>query len=60
MIIQPTTYSDKTKFVNYAVSLKLKGKDLSLASIAELEQMYVDSIGKSYQSILQSVLSDYA
>jgi len=60
MIIQPTTYSDKTKFVNYKIGLNFNGKDISLMSDSELETLYVGTIGESYRTILRNVLSDYA
>jgi hypothetical protein len=60
MIIQPTTYSDKTKFVNYMVSTIFGGKDITQMSNTELEEMYVNSIGKGYKTILSNVLRDYA
>ena len=60
IILQPTTYSDKTKFVNYMVSTVFNGKDLSLMSNTELENLYIGSIGKAYQTVLCNVLIDYA
>jgi len=60
MIIQPTTYSDKTKFVNYKIGTNFNGKDISLMSDSELETLYVGTIGESYRTILRNVLSDYA
>jgi hypothetical protein len=60
MIIQPTTYSDKTKFVNYMVNVTFNGKNLALMSNSELEGLYINSIGKGYQTVLQNVLKDYA
>lgn len=60
LIIQPTTYSDKTKFINYIISSKLKGDiDLSNASTDQLEDLILNSIGKYYQKIWQNVLDDY-
>ena len=60
IIVQPTTYSDKTKFVNYMISTVFNGKDLSRMSNSELESLYINSIGKGYQTILQNVLDDFA
>ena len=60
IIVQPTTYSDKTKFVNYMISTVFNGKDLSRMSNSELENLYINSIGKGYQTILQNVLEDFA
>ena len=60
IIVQPTTYSDKTKFVNYMVSTIFNGKDLSKMSNSELESLYINSIGEGYKTVLQNVLYDYA
>ena len=60
IIIQPTTYSDKTKFVNYMISTVFNGRDLSLMSNSELESLYINSIGKAYQTVLCNILQDYA
>ena len=60
MIIQPTTYSDKTKFVNYMISAYMGKQNLLKATDEQLKQMYIDSIGKQYQSVLKNVLYDYA
>lgn len=60
LIIQPTTYSDKTKFINYVINSRLKGDiDLSTASTDQLEDLILNSIGKYYQKIWQNVLDDY-
>jgi hypothetical protein len=36
------------------------GKDITQMSNTELEEMYVNSIGKGYKTILNRVLNDYA
>lgn len=59
LIIQPTTYSDKTKFINYVINSKLRGIDLSRASTDQLEDLILNSLGKFYQKIWQNVLDDY-
>jgi hypothetical protein len=42
------------------VSTVFNGKDLSLMSNVELENLYIESIGKAYQTVLCNVLQDYA
>jgi hypothetical protein len=42
------------------VSTMFNGRDLSLMSNTELENLYIESIGKAYQTILYNVLKDYA
>lgn len=68
-IIQPSTYSDKTSFLNYAIDAdkKLKapgksydGKSLAEINSAEAVDLYLDTVGKAYKEIYQSVLNDYA
>jgi hypothetical protein len=36
------------------------GKDISKMSTPELENLYINTIGKSYQTVLCNVLRDYA
>ena len=68
-IIQPTTYSDKTSFLNYAIDADTKfdapgksynGKSLAKINSEEAMDLYLDTIGKAYKEIFQSVLRDYA
>lgn len=68
-IIQPTTYADKTSFLNYAIDAKAKFKavgksynDKSLVSMNtdETLDLYIDTVGKAYKEVFQSVLDDYA
>ena len=42
------------------ISTMFNGKDISKMSTPELENLYINTIGKSYQSILHNVLNDYA
>ena len=58
--IQPTTYSDKTKFVNYRLGTKFNGKDITKMSNTELVNLYVSSIGGGYRTVLKRILQDYA
>jgi hypothetical protein len=60
LIIQPTTYSDKTKFINYRVKTQINGLDLLKAEISEIEARYADEMGYAYGAILKNVLGDYA
>ena len=58
---QPTTYSDKTKFLLYGVSLKtlqidsLIGKSFN----EQIERLMRETIGKTYQGIWNNVKNDY-
>lgn len=67
-IIQPTTYSDKTTFINYAIDGTKKfvapGKSYHDKSLAEmnnqqLTDLYRDTIGQAYKNLLTNVLQDY-
>lgn len=60
MIIQPTTYSDKTKFINYRVKTKINGLDLIEAELSDIESRYASEMGYAYGAILKNVLGDYA
>ena len=58
MEIQPTTYSDKTAFINYVVNIT---KDnLVNKSSKEIETLIINSIGGMYRTILNNVINDYA
>ena len=68
LVIQPTTYSDKTTFINYAVDgnkvIKAEGKSYDGKSLIQLEQdeiidLYRDTIGKAYENTLTNVINDY-
>ena len=59
LIIQPTTYSDKTKFINYRVKTVIDGINLLTAETTEIESRYADEMGYAYRSILKNVLTDY-
>lgn len=58
---QPTTYSDKTKFLLYGISLKtlqidsLVGKSFD----EQIERLMKETIGKTYQGIWNNVRNDY-
>lgn len=53
---QPTVYSDKKKFVNYAVSLT----DLNLKSNEEIIQKIQETQGRYYHKIFDNILEDYS
>ena len=59
---QPTTFSDKTKFILYQVSLESLGiGSLSSPSFNQaMEQKIIDTIGASYKEVYAQVLDDYA
>lgn len=68
LVIQPTTYSDKTTFINYAIDANKKivaeGKSYNDKSLMELNEseiidLYRDTIGKAYENTLANVISDY-
>jgi len=59
LIIQPTTYSDKTKFINYRIKTTVNKLDLLTAEISEIESRYASEMGDAYGAILKNVLSDY-
>lgn len=58
---QPTTYSDKTKFLLYGISLD----DLHINSLVgesfneQVERLMKDTIGKTYKGIWYNVKNDY-
>ena len=58
---QPTTYSDKTKFLLYGVSLKtLQINSLIGKSFDEqIERLMRETIGRTYQGIWNNVRNDY-
>lgn len=59
---QPTTYSDKTKFLLYGINLdtlgikSLIGKDFD----TQIETLLSNTIGKTYIEVWDNVLDDYA
>ena len=59
IIIQPTTFSDKTKFVNYITNSTINNIKLTEASTSTLEQLMLDTLGEFYKSIWNQVLNDY-
>lgn len=62
LIIQPTSYSDKTKLVNYIISKNIRfgeNIDLTKASTSQLEDLMLNSIGEFYKEIWNNVLDDY-
>lgn len=63
--IQPTTYSDKTKFVQFRISLntviKTANGQKSLMNFSgdELVQLYLDTIGQASQATYENVIIKY-
>lgn len=65
--IQPTVYSDKTKFVAGHIDLKeIQYGNESLDTIitsdsmqSTIEQMMIDTIGKAYEEVYNRVVEDY-
>lgn len=58
---QPTTFSDKTKFILYQVSLETLGLDnLSGANFNEqVERQIISTIGQAYKEVYDHVIEDY-
>lgn len=58
---QPTTYSDKTKFLLYGVSLETLGiKELMGSNFEEsIEKQMIDTIGAMYRGVWNNVVNDY-
>jgi hypothetical protein len=60
LIIQPTTYSDKTKFINYIINSKINREiDLATASTDKLEDLMLNTLGEFYKKVWNNVLEDY-
>lgn len=58
---QPTTYSDKTKFLLYGVSLKTLGITSLMGDSFNqgIEKLMKDTLGETYKGIWQNVQNDY-
>lgn len=58
---QPTTFSDKTKFILYQVSLEALGLDnISGANFNEnVERQIISTIGQAYKEVYDHVIEDY-
>lgn len=58
---QPTTYSDKTKFILYGIDLEKLGlTDLTGKSFNQnIENLISSTIGETYKSVWNNVLEDY-
>lgn len=55
--VQPTVFSDKTKFVQYQIALP---SDISLKSSEDdIIDKFISTIGSAYKSVWQNVLNDY-
>lgn len=67
VIVQPTTYSDKTTFLNWEIRAQLEGTDLVRADKEFILQTYVRTIGDAYRRVfgtttekLQKIAAQYA
>ena len=61
VVIQATTYSDKTKFVNYRLKQQLTGTlNLATADAGTLEKAIFDTIGRTYVEVYQKVIENYS
>lgn len=68
VLIQPTTYSDKTSFVTYAINAGVKlngeegksyaGKTLWELNTDEILDLYIDTIGQAYKNQFNTVMLD--
>lgn len=58
---QPTTYSDKTKFLLYGISLDSLGIKSLIGSNFEqsIERLMQETIGKMYQGVWDNISNDY-
>lgn len=58
---QPTTYSDKTKFLLYGISLESLGITSLVGDSFDqsIERLMYQTLGKTYQGIWDNVTSDY-
>lgn len=54
VIVQPTTYSDKTTFLNWELNTELDGTDLLKADRNTILQAYSDTIGTAYKRVLDN------
>lgn len=58
--IQPTTFSDKTKFVNYITNLSQLGINIYSSTITnDCQTKMLETIGEFYKDIWKQVYSDY-
>lgn len=67
VIVQPTTYSDKTTFLNWELKTVFDGVDLFKSDKQAILQTYVDTIGAAYKRVfdtttqkLQSIVAKFA
>lgn len=68
ILIQPTTYSDKTAYLHYAIAtdkyFEVRGKKVTIKQLLKtgdintIIQIYRDTVGNSYKTTLENVLSD--
>lgn len=68
ILIQPTTYSDKTAYSHYAIAtdkyFEVRGKKVTIKQLLKtgdintIIQIYRDTVGNSYKTTLENVLSD--
>lgn len=56
VIIQPTVYSDKITFLNWKIKTTLYGKDLVRADFDTILDLYVETLGETYQKIYDSTV----
>ena len=60
MLLQPTVYSDKKKFIMYDIDLdSLLGRNPYRITNNEFEQKFAETIGQAYYNLYNQVLSDY-
>ena len=59
MLIQPTVYSDKKKFIQYDVDvISLLGNPYRMTN-KEFEQKFIETIGQAYYQLFKQVEKDY-
>lgn len=68
VFIQPTTYSDKTKFLRYQISLKdisYQGNTLDKIIYSDnidsiVEDMMIETVGQMFKQSFSSIINDYS
>lgn len=59
MIIQPTVYSDKKKFINYMIDIKALLGNVNNFGKGQFQRKITETIGNAYKDLYERVLDDY-
>ena len=57
VIVQPTTYSDKTTFLNWELKTKIGDVDLIHVAPKQILELYASTIGETYQRVFESTVT---